>query len=945
MLTNEQIQNLNDLMLGLGQPIDKDEVGYNVPDFSRMNGLGYIPSEKYTPLMCFAMLDTLRHYENTQLKSMKDDIEETYAYYDRTVSLKEKKLYTENHLYFKGANLDYLPSDIREELLHKDKLPITYVKTYTSKNMEDYLVLVFENSRKANSFKNQIQTEDNENGNPKRCYFRNIGDFYNPEFQFYIKPELLPEFIKVMDYKFYPDEALEKILVEMDLGSFKIEHKDIPVEVLNYNKDTDEYELYTDAYVADLKDFVNKNKPLTHWNKNDNGKFSLIVASECMNEYLSIMENPKFHFDLKALKDLYKENEKNKENNKTDYILADFSEFYRLDGEPGGLLVLPRNAELLKLIQNMGYFKNFPSMSGNISIELTEKEFINLGSILEQLSNDFNMPIKMSNDLLSICESIKNKYKNPYPMIDARTLDLPFTPRDYQLEDIQAIGSKTRALIGHDMGCGKTFMATVVGTSIKEPKLVVVPESLRLNWEKEIKRITPEADVKVLYSKDKFELGKDWTIVGYSTASKFEKELDNANINCIFVDEAHKCKAVNNSGNPSSARAKAVMKLAEKAKYCYLLTGTPIPTRNKDLYNILKMLKVQDIDFKEKYAFFNYGKEFCNGQYNGFGWDFDGNSNAEELHKILAPNMVRRLKKDVLPDLVKQRTFIPVKAMNSEVRDIEKRMEELTDNDTFMGLAMTGRRLMSNNKLNDCIELANTMLEAEESVVIVSEFVETINKLKEIYKDDCCTIVGGMSDIAKEKAKMAFQNGEKKICAVNTVAGGVGLTLTKASNMIICDFNWTPANMIQVEDRICRIGQENPCNIYYLYGDDCILDKYFVDMITDKNGNIDLVVDQIDNQMDLKDTRSNNTSFLDYLKDRLHFKIPCNITPVNKGDEAKITKLSKLNHIETFEEDVLKYTKSVKSDKTLADWQRLIDLRREELLSYEQNKSNQDMIR
>ena len=39
------------------------------------------------------------------------------------------------------------------------------------------------------------------------------------------------------------------------------------------------------------------------------------------------------------------------------------------------------------------------------------------------------------------------------------------------------------------------------------------------------------------------------------------------------------------------------------------------------------------------------------------------------------------------------------------------------------------------------------------------------------------------------------------------IAGGLGLTLTRAHNMIICDYDWTPSNMVQVEDRICRSGQ------------------------------------------------------------------------------------------------------------------------------------------
>ena len=930
MLEKQELKMLNDQMLNLGAPIDKDDTGYNIPDFSRMSGLSYIPHSEYTDLMCFAMLDTLRHYENTQLSAYKDKIEETYAYYDRMVTLDKKKQYIENPLFFKEANLDYLPPQERERILHKDKLPITYVKTYTSANLNDYFVLTFANSKKANQFKNQIQTEDAKKRQDPRCYFRNIGTWEDPKFQFYIKPEILPDFIIMMSYRFYPDDRLTQFLAEMEAGTFEVKHDKIPIEVVSYKIESDDYELHTDAYIADLKNFVNHNKPLIRWKKTDNGKFNLVVAGERIPNYLEFMKNPKYNIDTEKLSALYKDNEKNKATKNTNHIYVDFSGDQRI--------ILDRNMELLNALQNNTYFKKAPSTTDKTTIHLSNKEFKKLPEIFEEISRKTGLEFEISKDLQDHIDKIRVRNNSAYQMIDANKLALPFKPYDFQLEDIQAIGSKKRMLIGHDVGCGKTFISTLVGMSINEPKLVIVPESLRLNWEREIKRVTPDADVKVLYSKDMFEVGKDWTIVGYSTASKFCNELLAEQFNCVFVDEAHKCKAVNNKGEPSSERAKAVMKLTTQAEYCYLLTGTPIPTSNKDLYNILKMLQVDDIDFGEEYAFFNFGKEYCNATQNHYGWDFNGNSNGEALHEILAPYMVRRLKKDVLPNIVKQRTFVPLLINNPKIKDIETRLKTPNDHDTFMGLAMTGRRLMSEYKLHDCKELCDTLLEAEESVVVVSEFKETIDKIAEYYKDDCCSIVGGMSDVAKQQAIDDFQSGKKHVCAVNTIAGGVGITLTKASNMIISDFNWTPANMIQVEGRICRSGQKNPCNIYYLYGDDCILDKYFVEMITDKNGNINLVVDNAENDMNLTADREENTSFLDYLKKKLQFSVPCNIQPENNSDIKKITMLSKCNHLETFDEDVKKFTKSLKREKTIAEWNKLIALRRKELEEYEKNK-------
>lgn len=99
----------------------------------------------------------------------------------------------------------------------------------------------------------------------------------------------------------------------------------------------------------------------------------------------------------------------------------------------------------------------------------------------------------------------------------------------------------------------------------------------------------------------------------------------------------------------------------------------------------------------------------------------------------------------------------------------------------------------------------------------------------------------------------------------------VGITLTKAHNMVICDYDWTPANMTQVEDRICRTGQDKACNIFYILHDKAILDDIFLKMLTSKSANIDLVVDQAENTVDLlamKESRAAN-DFLSRLKEKV----------------------------------------------------------------------------
>ena len=429
-------------------------------------------------------------------------------------------------------------------------------------------------------------------------------------------------------------------------------------------------------------------------------------------------------------------------------------------------------------------------------------------------------------------------------------------PYDFQVEDAKKLLTMKRGLIGSEMLTGKSLVAILVGESIKMPKLVICPESLRLNWKKEILQINPLSEVKILRSDDDdISLGKDWTIVGYYTATKFKDELS---FDCIFVDECHYIKAINNWGKPTSNRAKTISKLADNSTYCYFITGTPIPSRNKDLYTLLRLLKSKDI---LKMSFSKYGQRYCDAKSNNFGMDYNGNSNSDELHNILSKVMIRRLRKEVLPNLKKERKFIPL--LPKFGRDYLSIEDDLTNGGSYLGCAMSGRRVLSKYKIPDCISLAQTFLDNEESVVIVSEFIDTIKTLQDHFKNNCCVIQGGMSDKAKEQAVQEFQSGNKKVCLVNMIAGGVGITLTKASKVIMIDYDWIPANNSQAEDRICRIGQNEFCEIYYLYCENSIFDQVFINMITSKSENIDRVVDNADNTMNL------NQSYLDALKERL----------------------------------------------------------------------------
>lgn len=500
------------------------------------------------------------------------------------------------------------------------------------------------------------------------------------------------------------------------------------------------------------------------------------------------------------------------------------------------VLDIPYNSEVVDAIKSIPYaFFNKGTKDWEIYIEYS----LILYSALQKL----NLKGFDFSELKPWADLVKGWVKT-YQMIDLSKCPLKFKPYDFQIEDIQKLLQLKVGLNANDMGCGKTFESVVIGESLPMKKLVICPPTLRLNWKKEILHVNPQANVNIIYSSDNFKAVDGWNIMGYNSLSKFLPQLEEEQFQVLMIDEAHYIQAISNSGTPESNRAYAVLRLAATANYVYPITGTPKTNRNKNLFNILRVIRHPLT--RGKWAFPNYGRTYCDGQNNGYGWDYDGNSHDEELNQQLKPFMVRHLKKEVLPNLKKQRIVTPVEV---DLREYHYEISEYLNsrsnkNAEDLARLMRARKVLATQKVGESIDFARDLISDGKKVVIVTCFTEVVKAVEATFKSNCVKLVGGMSDEAKDKAITQFQTGKPQVMVMNIIAGGVGVTLTKAYNMIINDFDWTPGNLTQAEDRICRSGQtEEYCNIYYLYASGADMDEVFADSLTSKFSTINDVVD------------------------------------------------------------------------------------------------------
>ena len=148
-----------------------------------------------------------------------------------------------------------------------------------------------------------------------------------------------------------------------------------------------------------------------------------------------------------------------------------------------------------------------------------------------------------------------------------------------------------RCIIGDEMGLGKTIQGiAVVAQAHKEgmKSLVVVPPSLRLNWQREFKATAPWLSVAIVTGNTVTEVPKaDVIIIGDSNVDQWAVALCNARFGCLIVDEAHRAK------NAKANRTKGIVNIAKSINdkgYVVLLSGTIVVNRPAELVSPLTII-------------------------------------------------------------------------------------------------------------------------------------------------------------------------------------------------------------------------------------------------------------------------------------------------------------------------------------------------------------------
>lgn len=395
-------------------------------------------------------------------------------------------------------------------------------------------------------------------------------------------------------------------------------------------------------------------------------------------------------------------------------------------------------------------------------------------------------------------------------------------PLPHQKEAIEKLVGSKRFILADDMGLAKTGSSIIAALETGVKKILIIcPASLKINWQREI-AIYSDRSVFIAEGK-KFSTEHDIVIVNYDILKNFydiknpnDSVIGQINFDLIILDEAH---LVSNS---QAARTKIINSFTKKAKYLWLLTGTPMTNRPINYYNLLNL-----IESPVAQNWMAYAIRYCEGYQFRAGnrkvWNVNGASNLEELRDRTSGQILRRLKDEVLDLPDKIITPIYLKTTSKEYKDLMGEYYEWLDKEegsssltVQFSKLMQIRKLIANEKVKETIEFTQNIIDQDKKVIIFTNFTETLQMIHNHFGKQSVYLDGSCNKTQRQYAVDQFQENDKiKVFVGNLKAAGVGLTLTKAEAVIMNDLSFVPAEHAQAEDRAYRYGQKNNVLVYY----------------------------------------------------------------------------------------------------------------------------------
>ncbi|MCY4328606.1 MAG: DEAD/DEAH box helicase [Endozoicomonadaceae bacterium] len=473
-------------------------------------------------------------------------------------------------------------------------------------------------------------------------------------------------------------------------------------------------------------------------------------------------------------------------------------------------------------------------------------------------------PIDIGNSAKKLFEELLREKPVPLPA------NLQVTLRPYQERGFQWMAQNARigfgSLLADDMGLGKTLQVITLllhqkqnGLLEKHKALVVAPTSLLTNWRKEIENFAPSMQVIIYHGSKRTVSHSDYDIMltSYGLVRSDSTTLSKLKWQTLVIDEAQNIK------NPGSLQTKAIKKL--RADVRIGMSGTPVENRLKEYWSLFDFSNRSYLGTQKK-----FNEEFSRPI------EQDGDKHAlNRFKKITAPFILRRLKTDKsiisdLPDKIESNRYCTLSKEQTALYQstVDSMMEILNNSDDGIerkGLILklinslkqicnspaqflnhSEAQIAESGKLSVFIELMREAIDSGEKILIFTQYTTMGNLLVDTLHNTLNLQIpflhGGLSRKKRDEMVDNFQTDFKtRGLVLSLKAGGTGLNLTAASQVIHYDLWWNPAVEAQATDRAFRIGQKKNVQVHRLITENTFEEKIDA-MIQDKKSLADLTV-------------------------------------------------------------------------------------------------------
>jgi SNF2 family DNA or RNA helicase len=481
----------------------------------------------------------------------------------------------------------------------------------------------------------------------------------------------------------------------------------------------------------------------------------------------------------------------------------------------------------------------------------------------------------------------------------------------HQRAGVAFLATARRALLADEPGLGKTAQTIRAIKKLSEteevfPALIVCPNTLKKNWEREFGMWWPDVRVQVIKGsagqrRKQFDTEADVYVInweslrGHSKLASYgsialarcvdcgghdesvtqnrcevhKRELNEFDFKAVVADEIHRSK------DPKSKQTRALWAATGNADIRFALTGTPIANNVLDLWSILHWLSPNEWPSKTRWI-----DRMIDTMLNAFGGmmviGVKPHMN-DEFYATINPRMRRMLKARVLPWLppvLKERRDVEMSTKQKKAykQMLEVMIAELEDGGAVVApsaLTQTTRLLQFASSYAEISideisgEMRTVLTEpsckvdalmddikngdfGDDSVAVCAvsrQLIELLSRALTDAKIPHGLITGAQDEDERQKAVDDFQSGKIKWILFTAQAGGVGITLTAARRLVMLQRPWSLVDYKQALDRVHRIGSEIHDSIVIMdYVTEGTIEERVIDVLDTKADNFENIV-------------------------------------------------------------------------------------------------------